>query len=63
MLPFDSCCFTQVLLCSYYHLTILYPWYEVYRGNIVFALSVIMCVCLSVCLSVNFFVKDFSATT
>ena len=43
----------------------LYPRYEVYRGYIVFAFSVIMLsVCLSVCLSVNFFsVKDFSATT
>ena len=40
--------------------TCLYPWYEVYRGYIVFAFSVIMFVCLSV----NFFsVKDFSATT
>ena len=28
---------------------------EVYRGYIVFAFSVIMFVCLSVCLSVNFF--------
>ena len=38
--------------------------YEVYRGYIVFGFSVIMFVCLSVCLSVNFFsVKDFSATT
>ena len=33
----------------------LYPRYEVYRGYIVFAFSVIMFVCLSVCLSVNFF--------
>ena len=42
----------------------LYPRYEVYSGYIVFAFSVIMFVCLSVCLSVNFFsVKDFSATT
>ena len=46
----------------------LYPRYEVYRGYIVFAFSVIMFVGLSVCwfvyLSVNFFsVKDFSATT
>ena len=42
----------------------LYPRYEVYRGYIVFAFSVIMFVCLSVCLSVNFFfIKDFSATT
>ena len=32
--------------------TLLYPWYEVYRGYIVFAFSVIMFVCLSVCLSV-----------
>ena len=38
----------------------LYPRYEVYRGYITFAFSVIMFVCLSV----NFFsVKDFSATT
>ena len=42
----------------------LNPRYEVYRGYIVFVFSVIMFVCLSVCLSVNFFsVKDFSATT
>ena len=42
----------------------IYPRYEVYRGYIVFAFSVIMFVCLSVCLSVNFFsVKYFSATT
>ena len=39
----------------------LYPWYEVCRGYIVYAFSVIMFVCLSVCLfvfvclSVNFF--------
>ena len=37
----------------------LYPRYEVYRGYIVFAFSVIMfvglSVCLFVCLSVNFF--------
>ena len=37
----------------------IYPRYEVYRGYIVFAFSVIMFVCLSVCwfacLSVNFF--------
>ena len=30
----------------------LYPRYEVYRGYIVFAFSVIMFVCLSVCLFV-----------
>ena len=35
-----------------------YPWYEVYRGYIVFAFSVIMFVCLSVCLSVNFFFRQ-----
>ena len=34
---------------------ILSPRYEVYRGYIVFAFSVIMFVYLSVCLSVNFF--------
>ena len=46
-------------------MNLLYPRYKVYRGYIVFAFSVIMFVCLSVCLSVNFFfsVKDFSATT
>ena len=32
---------------------LLYPRYEVYRGYIVFALSVIMFVCLLVCLSVG----------
>ena len=38
--------------------------YKVYRGYIVFAFSVIMFVCLLICLSVIFFsVKDFSATT
>ena len=45
---------------------LLYPRYEVDRGYIVFAFSVIMFVCLSVCLFVCklfFFVKDFSATT
>ena len=31
----------------------LYPQYEVYRGYIVFAFSVIMFVCLLVCLSVG----------
>ena len=36
----------------------LYPRYEVYRGYIVFAFSVIMFVCLSVCLSVNFFFRQ-----
>ena len=42
---------------------LLYPRYEVYRGYIVFAFSVTMFVCLSVCLSVNFFsVKYFSYT-
>ena len=39
----------------------LYPQYEVYRGYIVFAFSVIMFVCLSVCKL--FSVKDLSATT
>ena len=43
-------------------LYLLYPWYEVYRGYIVFAFSVIMFVCLFVC-KLFFFVKDFSATT
>ena len=36
----------------------LYPRYEVYRGYIVFAFSVIMFVCLFVCLSVNFFFRQ-----
>ena len=47
------------------YLHCLYPRYEVYRGYIVFAFSVIMFVCLSVCLFVCklFFVKNFSATT
>ena len=35
--------------------SVLYPRYEVYRGYIVFAFSVIKFVCLFVCLSVNFF--------
>ena len=51
---------------SYIVVYSLYPRYEVYRGYIVFAFSVIMFVCLSVCLFVCklfFFVKDFSATT
>ena len=34
------------------YLYLLYPRYEVYRGYIVFAFSVIMFVCLSVCLFV-----------
>ena len=37
---------------------LLYPRYEVYRGYIIFAFSVIMFVCLSVCLSVNFFFRQ-----
>ena len=37
---------------------------SIYRGYIVFAFSVLMFVCLLVCLFVNFFsVEDFSATT
>ena len=40
----------------------VYPRYEVYRGYIVFAFSVIMFVCLLVC-KLFFSVKDFSATT
>ena len=35
----------------------LYPRYEVYRGYIVFAFSVIMFVCLSVCFS-NYLTYD-----
>ena len=37
------------------YMLFLYPRYEVYRGYIVFAFSVIMFVGLSVGLSVNFF--------
>ena len=45
-------------------LVLIIPRYEVYRGYIVFVFSVIMFVCLFVCLSVIFFsVKDFSAST
>ena len=56
--------FVFVLLSCLFLAGLFYPRYEVYRGYIVFAFSVIMFVCLSVCLSVNFFfVKDFSATT
>ena len=44
------------------YLSIFIPRYEVYRGYIVFAFSVTMFVCLSVC-NFFFFVKDFSATT
>ena len=36
---------------------ILYPWYELYRGYIVFAFSVIMFVCR---LSVYFFLSNIS---
>ena len=50
-------------LVVHVYLSWLYPRYELYRWYIVFAFSVIMFVCLLVCLSVNFFsVKDFSAT-
>ena len=53
-LPADDSHEISCLICY------LYSRYEVYRGYIVFAFSVIMFVCLSV----NFFsVKDFSATT
>ena len=45
------------LICSFFFLSnenfchrFLYPRYEVYRGYIVFAFSVIMFVCLFVCL-------------
>ena len=45
---------------------LLYPRYNVYRGYLVFAFSVIMLDCLSVCMFVCiifFSVKGFSATT
>ena len=45
-------------LTRYLGLHCLYPRYEVYRGYIVFAFSVIMFVCLFVCLSVNFFFRQ-----
>ena len=45
----------QVRVYQWHSLVSLYPRYEVYRGYIVFVFSVIMFVCLSVCLSVNFF--------
>ena len=48
-------CCSVTLLFSYMGFIYLYPRYEVYRGYIVFAFSVIMFVCLFVCLSVNFF--------
>ena len=76
---FESGCFIQVLLyfCLFLYWYVLDTfvqlyfssgsnlWISIHRGNIVFALSVIMFVCLLVCLSVcNLFsVKDFSATT
>ena len=41
----------MVLFCIA-NIKLLYPRYEVYRGYIVFAFSVIMFVCLSVCLFV-----------
>ena len=47
---------TVIKFCIYSQF--LYPRYEVYRGYIVFAFSVIMFVCLSVCLSVNFFFRQ-----
>ena len=52
--------FVQINMKHLLYLCLLYPWYEVYRGNIVFAFSVIMYVCVSVCLSVNFFMSKIS---
>ena len=48
-------CWLKVASDYFYHLLLLflYPRYEVYRGYIVFAFSVIMFVCLLVCLSVG----------
>ena len=40
--------------------TLLYPLYEVNRGYIVFAFSIIDFVCLLVCLSVNFSLSKIS---
>ena len=45
-------CFAVPIFFLFYDFTCLYPRYEVYRGYIVFAFSVIMFVCLSVCLFV-----------
>ena len=59
-------CWKSHVTAHLYFKVYLYPRYEVYRGYIVFAFSVIMFVCLSVCLFVCklfFFIKDFSATT
>ena len=54
--------YKEIVLCwipSYTPVrSIFIPRYEVYRGYIVFAFSVIMFVCLSVCLSVNFFFRQ-----
>ena len=56
-----SQCF-QILCTSSGWQSVLCKWKlsEVYRGYIVFAFSVIMLVCLSVCLSVNFFSSKIS---
>ena len=53
------------LLTTVFIYLFVVPPYEVYRGYIVFAISVIVFVCpMFFCLSVNFSsVKDFSATT
>ena len=42
----------HIWAATLYFSVYLYPRYEVYRGYIVFAFSVIMFVCLSVCLFV-----------
>ena len=47
------------LMKTHFLATFLYPRYEVYRGYIVFAFSVIMFVCLSVCLLPFFFRQRF----
>ena len=51
-LLFPLCCPMSALLTMLHHVYYLYPRYEVHRGYIVFAFSVIMFVCLSVCLFV-----------
>ena len=50
ILKFGTKLDSDELYCVTKEQLLLYPRYEVYRGYIVFAFSVIMFVCLSVCL-------------
>ena len=52
--------YQKTMFDCHYCIKSLYPRYDVYTGYIVFAFSVIMFVCLSVCLSVNFFPSKIS---